>query len=81
MAVTRLAFVDLGVVAQDDDADRRLFEVERHALDAVLERDHLAGHHAREAVDPRDAVADLEHVADLGSRDLGRELLDLTLDD
>ena len=35
-------------------------------LDAVLERDHLAGHHAREAVDPRDAVADLEHAADLG---------------
>ena len=27
----RLAFVDLGVVAQDDHADRRFFEVERHA--------------------------------------------------
>ena len=75
----RLAFVDVGVFAEDDHADRRLFEVERQTLDAVLELDHLAGHHAREAVDPRDAVADLEHAADLGPRDLGLELLDLTL--
>ena len=50
-------------------------------LDAVLERDHLAGHDSGEAVDPRDAVADLEHVPHLGPGDLGRELLDLTLDD
>ena len=70
-----------GVVAQDDHADGRLFEVERQPLDAVLERDHLAGHHAREAVDPGDAVADLEHLPDLGPGDLGLELLDLTLDD
>ena len=76
-----LALVDLGVVAQDDHADRRLFEVERQPLDAVLEGDHLAGHHAREAVDPRDPVADLEHAPDLGPGDLGLELLDLTLDD
>ena len=61
----RVALVDPGVVAQDDDAHRRLFEVERDPLDAVLERDHLAGHDAGEAVDPRDAVADLEHLPHL----------------
>ena len=49
-------------------------------LIAVLERDHLAGHDAGEAVDPGDAVADLEHLPHLGPGDLGRELLDLTLD-
>jgi len=76
-----LALVDLRVRAQDDHADGGLFEVEGQPLDAVLERDHLAGHHAREAVDPRDPVADLEDAPDLGLGDLGLELLDLTLDD
>ena len=33
------------------------------------------------AIDPRDAVADLEHLPHFGPGDLGRELLDLTLDD
>ena len=42
--------------------------------------DHLAGHHAREAVDPGDAVADLEHAADLADVDPGLELLDFMLD-
>ncbi len=75
-----LALLDPGVLAQDDHADRRLLEVQRDPLDAVLERDHLAGHEPREAVDPRDAVADLEDLAHLAPRDLGGELLDLTLD-
>ena len=47
----------------------------------ALELDHLAGHHAREAVDPRDPVADFEHAPDLRPRDLGLELLDLILND
>ena len=76
----RVSLFDPGVIAQDHHADRRLFEVERDPLDAVLERHHLAGHQAREAVDPRDAVADLEHLPHFAARDLGGELLDLTLD-
>ena len=76
----RVAFLDPGVFAQDHHADRRLLEVQRDALDAVLERHHLAGHEPREAVDARDAVADLEDLAHLAPRDLGGELLDLTLD-
>ncbi len=65
----RIALFDPGVVAQDHHADRRFLEVERDALDAVLELDHLAGHQARQAVDPRDAVADLEHAADFAAGD------------
>ena len=76
----RVAFLDPGVFAQDHHADRRLLEVQRDALDAVLERHHLAGHEPGEAVDARDAVADLEDLAHLAPRDLGGELLDLTLD-
>ena len=69
------------VVAEDDDADRVLFEVEGQADRAVGELDHLAGHHAGQAVDAGDAVADLEHAADLADVDLRRELLDFLLDD
>ena len=65
------------MITPTDDSSR----LNARPLDAVLERDHLAGHHAGEAVDPRDAVADLEHPADLGPGDLGLELLDLTLND
>ncbi len=76
-----LALVDLCKVAEDDHADRRLFEVECQAADPVRELDHLAGHHAGEAVNPRDAVAHLEHAADLGPGHLGLKLLDLALND
>ena len=58
------------VVAQDDDADRVLFEVEGQAVDAAGELDHFAGHDAGQAVDARDAVADLEHAPDLADVDL-----------
>ena len=80
VAVTVSPSSMLGVVAQHDHADGRIFQVQRDSLDAVLEGDHFAGHDAGEPVDPRDAVTDLEHVPYLGTRDLGRELLDLTLD-
>ncbi len=61
-----VALGDLEVVAEDDDADRVLFEVEGQAAHAGAgELDHLAGHDAGQAVDAGDAVADLEHPADL----------------
>ena len=50
-------------------------------LDAVGELDHLAGHDAGQAVDAGDAVADLEHPADLADVDLGPVTADLFLDD
>ena len=80
-ALDGLAFLDLAVIAEDHDADIVDFEVERHAADAVLELDHLAGLHVVEAVGAGDAVADGEHLADF--RDLGllAEILDLLLED
>ena len=63
-------FVDLEVVAENDDADGVLFEVERQADDAAGELDHLAGHDARQAVDAGDAVADFQHRADFADVDL-----------
>ncbi len=80
-ALDGLAFLDLAVVAEDHDADVVGLEVERHAAHAVLELDHLAGLHVVEAVDAGDAVADREHLADLGDLGLLAEILDLLLED
>ncbi len=79
--LTVCAFLDLAVVAEDHDADIVDLEVQRHAAHAVLELDHLAGLHVVEAVDAGDAVADGEHLADLGDLGLLAEILDLLLED
>ena len=79
--LTRLAFLDVAVVAEDHDADIVGFEVQRHAAHAVLEFDHLAGLDIVEAVDAGDAVADRQHLADLGDFGLLAEILDLLLED
>ena len=80
-ALDGLAFLDLAVVAEDHDADVVDFEVERHAAHAVLELDHLAGLHVVEAVDAGDAVADRQHLADLGDFRFLTEILDLVFQD
>src|SRR5262249_49668469 len=75
-----VAFADLQVIAEDDDDDRMLFEIERHAADAGAgELDHLRAHDAGEAVDPGDAVADVEDAADFPEIQLGFVALDLSL--
>ena len=79
--LTVVAFGDLGVRAEDHDADIVGFEVERHALGAVVELDHLAGLDVVEAVDAGDAVADRQHGADLGDLGFGVEIRDLVADD
>src|SRR3954462_12873933 len=73
-ALDRLAFLDLAIVAEDDDADIVAFQIERHAAHAVLELDHLAGLHIVEAVDAGNAVADGEHLADFGDLGLAAEI-------
>ena len=50
-------------------------------LIAARKLDHLAGLHVVEAVDARDAVADRQHLADLGDLGFGAEILDLLLED
>ena len=72
---------DLGVRAEDHDADVVGLEVEGHALDAVVELDHLAGLDVVEAVDAGDAVADRQHGADFGDLRFGVEVRDLVADD
>ena len=76
-----VAFLDLAVGAEDDDADIVGLEVQRHAADAAGELDHLAGLDVVEAVDAGDAVADRQHLADLGDLRLLAEILDLLLED
>ena len=80
-ALDRLAFLDLAVLAEDHDADIVDFEVQRHAADAVFELDHLAGLDIVEPVGARDAVADRQHLPDLGDFRLLAEALDLLLED
>ena len=79
-ALDRLAFLDLAVLAENDDADVVAFEVERHAARAVLELDHLAGLNLVEAVGAGDAVADGEDLADLRHFRFGAEIGDLGLE-
>ena len=71
----------MAVVAEDHDADIVDLEIERHAARAVGELDHLAGLDLVEAVDAGDAVADRQHLADLGDFRLLAEILDLLLED
>jgi hypothetical protein len=65
-ALDGVAFLDLAVGAEDDDADIVAFEVEGHAAHAAGELDHLTGLDVVEAVDAGDAVADGENLTDFG---------------
>src|SRR3546814_7329099 len=61
-ALNGVAFLDLGVAAEDHDADIVGFEVQCHALHAVGEFDHFTGLDIVEAVDAGDAVADRQEI-------------------
>src|SRR5215211_4627433 len=64
-----IAFLDVGIVAGHDNAYVVLFQVKGEACDllpaCVLELQHLLIHDVGKAVDARDAVPDLEDLADL----------------
>ena len=64
-AADGLALLDVLPLAEERDADVVLLEVERDADDAVLELEPLERDAVLEPVDAGDAVADLEHGADL----------------
>src|SRR6516164_9042353 len=80
-ALYDVALVDAAVLAEYDDADIVALEVERHATHPVRKRDHLAGLDRVEAIDADDAVADRQHLADLGDICLAAEIGDLMLED
>ena len=77
----RLALLDLLPLAEERDADVVLLEVERDPDDAVLELEPLERDAVLEAVHAGDAVADLEHRADLGEVGLDVVVLDPGLQD
>src|SRR5262249_20911125 len=77
----RVAFADMGVLAQDHGADGVALEVEREPERVVREFQHLALHHVREAVDAADAVGDRHHRAPRAHLDAGIEVLDRGLDE
>ena len=68
-------------LAEERGADVVLLEVERDARDAVLELEHLQRDGALQAVHAGDAVADLQHLADLGEVGLDVEVLDPLLEE
>ncbi len=76
-----VAFLDEGVVAEEHGADVVLLEVQHHADDVAGKREQLARHRPVEAVDAGDAVAHLDHAADLLEVDLGLVARELALDD
>src|SRR5690606_17436622 len=80
-ALDRVAFLDIAVVAEDHDAHVVGLEVEGHALDATRKLDHLTRLDLVQAVDTGDAVADGEHLTDLGNLGFLAEVLDLVLED
>jgi hypothetical protein len=77
-----VAFSDGGVGAEDNRADVVALEVQGHALHAGLrELDHLAGLDVVQTVDAGDAVADRQHLADVGHVRFNAEGGDLRLED
>src|SRR5690606_13103335 len=83
-ALDQVAFLHFQVVAVDDGADGVHLQVHHLAHDgpaAGLELEQLAGHGVGQAVDTGDAVADLDHAADLGDLELVAVLLELGTDD
>ncbi len=77
-----VAFFDLGVRADDHDADRLFFEVQGDAHHVLLgELDQLERADVAQAVDAGDAVADLDDGADLLGRGDLVEVLDLRSND
>ena len=77
----RLTFLDLLPLAEERDPDVVLLEVERDPDDAVLELEPLERDAVLEAVHAGDAVADLEHGADLREVRFDVVLLDPGLED
>ena len=80
-ALDRVAFLDGRGLAQQDDADVVLFQVEGHAHHPVRKFKQLPGHGLLQAVGPGDAVADADDRADLGNVGLGVEAFDLAAND
>ena len=76
-ALDGIAFLDLGVVAEEHRADLVFIEVHGKAGNAVGKFNELAGHDLVEAVDARDTITKGDDGADLVDLDALLEVLDL----
>ena len=77
----RVAFLDVGAVAQKRDTNVILFEVEHHALETAGELQELHGHGVFHAMHAGDAVSDVQNGAGLAHFHAGLVILDLSLND
>ncbi len=60
-----IAFANRGIVAEDDRAHLRLFEIQRQAVNSTGKFQHLVKHRSTETFNFRDAIADLADYADI----------------
>ena len=76
-----VAFRDVAVIAEDNDAHVVVFEVQRHALETAGEFDHFTGLDIVESVDASDTVTHRHARSDFGDVGLGTEIGDLFFQD
>jgi hypothetical protein len=76
-----IAFLDLGIVAEEHRAHVVGLEVQHEPEDPARKLEQLAGEGVFEAVDARDAVADFDDAPGFLEVDLGLVALQLALDD
>ncbi len=79
-ALDLVAFLDLGVLAEQHDADLIFLQVHGNAGHAVRESKQFASHDLVESIDARDAVTQSDDGAGLVHGDLGFIVLDLLAD-
>src|SRR6516165_1345701 len=80
-ALDDVAFMDAAVLTEHDHPDIVAFEVERHSAHPVRKRDHLTSLNRVQAIDTGDAIADRQHLANLGDIGLAAEMGDLLFKD
>ena len=76
-----VAFLDVTVGTEDNDADIVAFKVQRHAANATGEFDHFTGLNIVQTIDAGDTVANGQNLTDLGDLSLLAEVLDLLFQD
>mmetsp|Transcript_64756 Transcript_64756/g.128016 ORF Transcript_64756/g.128016 Transcript_64756/m.128016 type:complete len:653 (-) Transcript_64756:1006-2964(-) len=80
-ALHRVTLLDRAIVTEHDNTNVVVLQVERHATQAGVKLNHLAGLHVLQAVHARNTVTDRQHLADLLELDLAAVVHDLGLDD
>ena len=76
-----VTFLNRQEVAEDDDPDAVLFQIQRQPSRTVGELDHFTGHHTRESINSCNTVTDFENGTDFADVNFTVKLLDLCLQD